>query len=124
MFFFFLMIRRPPRSTLFPYTTLFRSAGQGRDAGGRGAVAASERVGRLPPGPRGQERGRARHRGARPLAHAGRAPRHAGGEARLRREALRAQRTRRRAAGLGAAPTPAPGADWGAATVPPQPPPG
>src|ERR1039458_5555314 len=33
--FFFLMIRRPPRSTLFPYTTLFRSvrprtAGQGR----------------------------------------------------------------------------------------------
>src|SRR5439155_24712758 len=24
--FFFLMIRRPPRSTLFPYTTLFRSA--------------------------------------------------------------------------------------------------
>src|SRR2546428_8468104 len=34
-FFFFLMIRRPPRSTLFPYTTLFRShAGveaEGRD---------------------------------------------------------------------------------------------
>src|SRR3989304_5727874 len=28
-FYFFLMIRRPPRSTLFPYTTLFRS----RDAG-------------------------------------------------------------------------------------------
>src|SRR5690349_23467754 len=28
--FFFLMIRRPPRSTLFPYTTLFRS---GADAG-------------------------------------------------------------------------------------------
>src|SRR3712207_6964223 len=28
--FFFLMIRRPPRSTLFPYTTLFRS----KDAGG------------------------------------------------------------------------------------------
>src|SRR3989454_2568649 len=27
MFFFFLMIRRPPRSTLFPYTTLFRSHG-------------------------------------------------------------------------------------------------
>src|SRR3990167_2127318 len=26
--FFFLMIRRPPRSTLFPYTTLFRSAHQ------------------------------------------------------------------------------------------------
>src|SRR3712207_8225181 len=27
VFFFFLMIRRPPRSTLFPYTTLFRSFG-------------------------------------------------------------------------------------------------
>src|SRR3712207_8644597 len=27
-FFFFLMIRRPPRSTLFPYTTLFRSVYQ------------------------------------------------------------------------------------------------
>src|SRR2546422_9598294 len=27
IFFFFLMIRRPPRSTLFPYTTLFRSNG-------------------------------------------------------------------------------------------------
>src|SRR2546430_13528945 len=31
-FFFFLMIRRPPRSTLFPYTTLFRSQ-QGRALG-------------------------------------------------------------------------------------------
>src|SRR5258708_36545200 len=28
--FFFLMIRRPPRSTLFPYTTLFRSTASGR----------------------------------------------------------------------------------------------
>src|SRR2546422_1806120 len=28
-FFFFLMIRRPPRSTLFPYTTLFRSGEPG-----------------------------------------------------------------------------------------------
>src|SRR2546430_6881056 len=28
MLFFFLMIRRPPRSTLFPYTTLFRSVSQ------------------------------------------------------------------------------------------------
>src|SRR5262249_60739160 len=28
--FFFLMIRRPPRSTLFPYTTLFRSRGGAR----------------------------------------------------------------------------------------------
>src|SRR3712207_7577240 len=33
LFFFFLMIRRPPRSTLFPYTTLFRSKlrASGRD---------------------------------------------------------------------------------------------
>src|SRR3972149_8840449 len=30
-FVFFLMIRRPPRSTLFPYTTLFRSLGGGVD---------------------------------------------------------------------------------------------
>src|SRR2546429_9060909 len=43
--FFFLMIRRPPRSTLFPYTTLFRSAdcpaldgkfGNSQNHGGRG----------------------------------------------------------------------------------------
>src|SRR5258708_38408211 len=31
-FFFFLMIRRPPRSTLFPYTTLFRSPGSANAA--------------------------------------------------------------------------------------------
>src|SRR2546430_2854303 len=31
--FFFLMIRRPPRSTLFPYTTLFRSGPQFRHGG-------------------------------------------------------------------------------------------
>src|SRR2546427_4720849 len=31
--FFFLMIRRPPRSTLFPYTTLFRSEGLQRGRG-------------------------------------------------------------------------------------------
>src|SRR3954464_10004895 len=31
-FFFFLMIRRPPRSTLFPYTTLFRSSGRATPA--------------------------------------------------------------------------------------------
>src|SRR3712207_8835363 len=40
-YFFFLMIRRPPRSTLFPYTTLFRS-GRGRGAGGRGRCRRSE----------------------------------------------------------------------------------
>src|SRR2546422_8353771 len=32
-FFFFLMIRRPPRSTLFPYTTLFRSLPEPRGPG-------------------------------------------------------------------------------------------
>src|SRR5690349_24020278 len=34
--FFFLMIRRPPTSTLFPYTTLFRSVVPSPDAGDRG----------------------------------------------------------------------------------------
>src|SRR3712207_9491632 len=55
-YFFFLMIRRPPRSTLFPYTTLFRSRDVQRhpgrtcphevlhDAGGRGRVGAARRV--------------------------------------------------------------------------------
>src|SRR3712207_9476629 len=37
--FFFLMIRRPPRSTLFPYTTLFRSRRDGGHAGARGPLA-------------------------------------------------------------------------------------
>src|SRR3712207_7941329 len=37
--FFFLMIRRPPRSTLFPYTTLFRSL-FGEDIGPKGGVHA------------------------------------------------------------------------------------
>src|SRR2546426_1190282 len=56
LFFFFLMIRRPPRSTLFPYTTLFRSGEdaarpqldaqrlhQGVDPGLAGAVAGHQR---------------------------------------------------------------------------------
>src|SRR2546422_11033803 len=47
LFFFFLMIRRPPRSTLFPYTTLFRSrayalrggsGGVGQWGGGEGVI--------------------------------------------------------------------------------------
>src|SRR3989440_3972617 len=37
-FFFFLMIRRPPRSTLFPYTTLFRSGSRAARGTGRGAA--------------------------------------------------------------------------------------
>src|SRR5687768_18191877 len=42
LLFFFLMIRRPPRSTLFPYTTLFRSAHAARS----GRLAGSGSVGR------------------------------------------------------------------------------
>src|SRR6202012_6203641 len=37
-FFFFLMIRRPPRSTLFPYTTLFRSGPRVDDPPGSGPI--------------------------------------------------------------------------------------
>src|SRR6266567_6392010 len=49
LFFFFLMIRRPPRSTLFPYTTLFRSRpGPWRTGGWRSST-------RLTPVP-GQDR--------------------------------------------------------------------
>src|SRR5262245_65039255 len=36
--FFFLMIRRPPRSTLFPYTTLFRSCRARHESGDRDDV--------------------------------------------------------------------------------------
>src|SRR3954451_25498032 len=58
----FLMIRRPPRSTLFPYTTLFRSApGPGEQLGGlEDDRAAVVEVHRGPPGRRGRgEIGRA-----------------------------------------------------------------
>src|SRR3989475_11576154 len=43
-FFFFLMIRRPPRSTLFPYTTLFRSR---RPAPSRLGLHADDLIGRV-----------------------------------------------------------------------------
>src|SRR3712207_7370613 len=50
------MIRRPPRSTLFPYTTLFRSRRGGHDGdhGGRGRrrLALRDRTGRRRPGHR------------------------------------------------------------------------
>src|SRR2546422_6279958 len=62
--FFFLMIRRPPRSTLFPYTTLFRSPA-GRRRRGR------EQQGGAVPRPSAARRRVRRHRGglgARPLA--------------------------------------------------------
>src|SRR3712207_9008499 len=48
------MIRRPPRSTLFPYTTLFRSRDDAAAAGGARALAPAARAGggagRLGPG--------------------------------------------------------------------------
>src|SRR5215203_6358586 len=48
-FFFFLMIRRPPRSTLFPYTTLFRSTPRrGRSRARRSAAPAPRRTRRAP----------------------------------------------------------------------------
>src|SRR2546422_5821551 len=43
VFFFFLMIRRPPRSTLFPYTTLFRSIRVGDLRAKDGGAAESAR---------------------------------------------------------------------------------
>src|SRR2546429_2116183 len=44
LFFFFLMIRRPPRSTLFPYTTLFRSSSRrGRLPEGRATAGGGSR---------------------------------------------------------------------------------
>src|SRR5688572_31863051 len=54
------MIRRPPRSTLFPYTTLFRSSRGGRD-GARStspATGSSTRNGRRSPTWRSRPRGR------------------------------------------------------------------
>src|SRR5258708_35547346 len=47
LYFFFLMIRRPPRSTLFPYTTLFRSQ---PDHPGRAWQRGPARVSRRQPG--------------------------------------------------------------------------
>src|SRR3712207_8586251 len=77
VFFFFLMIRRPPRSTLFPYTTLFRSR---REAEG------ARRAPRRPDRGRASEAERRRHRrraGAGPRADdvppRGRRRRRAGG---------------------------------------------
>src|SRR5260370_7766386 len=43
-FFFFLMIRRPPRSTLFPYTTLFRSVYESLKEGTGASPKASDTV--------------------------------------------------------------------------------
>src|SRR3712207_8831011 len=49
MIFFFLMIRRPPRSTLFPYTTLFRSARRRRSSIGHGSHGKDVRLRALRP---------------------------------------------------------------------------
>src|SRR5258706_11809555 len=54
-FFFFLMIRRPPRSTLFPYTTLFRSISERLAAWGFGERLAGGGVGERPAGWRSEE---------------------------------------------------------------------
>src|SRR3712207_8995144 len=60
--FFFLMIRRPPRSTLFPYTTLFRSAAGGgdRQAARQGAAGDREIQQGHRRGVRGRAEGRSR----------------------------------------------------------------
>src|SRR3712207_7808655 len=58
------MIRRPPRSTLFPYTTLFRSQGVGRSTDG-GAAVRRRCVGGGRRGRADQGRARARRRGRR-----------------------------------------------------------
>src|SRR3990170_35897 len=48
VFFFFLMIRRPPRSTLFPYTTLFRSARERGAIPAPGSALRTRGLGRAP----------------------------------------------------------------------------
>src|SRR2546429_6577220 len=51
--FFFLMIRRPPRSTLFPYTTLFRSAASERGSRPRPRASSRNRCTAGPSSPEG-----------------------------------------------------------------------
>src|SRR2546429_3799028 len=51
---FFLMIRRPPRSTLFPYTTLFRSSGT-RTSSASASPSLTPSVPRSAPEPRSEE---------------------------------------------------------------------
>src|SRR2546426_12612894 len=62
--FFFLMIRRPPRSTLFPYTTLFRSVRSARRRGSEGAGARRARAGQCRGALGDAHPGRAAARGA------------------------------------------------------------
>src|SRR2546422_7911629 len=80
VFFFFLMIRRPPRSTLFPYTTLFRSTR--RPPGAGLPVRTAHAAVCFPPGVDAPRRG------------IGRRPKPAGGHARridARRETNRSE---------------------------------
>src|SRR5215217_9304604 len=56
VFFFFLMIRRPPRSTLFPYTTLFRSPWRAGLRTDRGRQDGGGRVRRAPGAGRGDRK--------------------------------------------------------------------
>src|SRR6267142_6330192 len=55
--FFFLMIRRPPRSTLFPYTTLFRSRAACRTARAAPALRPAPPPRRYAPAPRASSGG-------------------------------------------------------------------
>src|SRR2546430_10594254 len=55
LFFFFLMIRRPPRSTLFPYTTLFRSVVEDRRAQRLSLTGGAGIFGGSGPNPRSEE---------------------------------------------------------------------
>src|SRR3712207_8470293 len=69
--FFFLMIRRPPRSTLFPYTTLFRSdwvGGAGQDQDGCAVQLTTRSIRQRHHGP--QENGAGQHLGPK-LEHGG-----------------------------------------------------
>src|SRR5689334_24007591 len=56
VFVFFLMIRRPPRSTLFPYTTLFRSGARPNPSALAGREDRVDRVDRLGPITDGSDR--------------------------------------------------------------------
>src|SRR3712207_8217276 len=77
MYFFFLMIRRPPRSTLFPYTTLFRSpsasAGSGSGCPSAGGCTARQ-LGAAPQGSRPDAASGQRQ--ARPESRRGRSEEH------------------------------------------------
>src|SRR2546422_6273942 len=66
IYFFFLMIRRPPRSTLFPYTTLFRSRAPGhrRRDEGQNQIPAGGRIYGAPARYRRNRDGGAADRGA------------------------------------------------------------